>query len=68
MLGYPMQKKKAAAGVKNCEIQNRIVQADHEAKPISVGDRKNCKGDRLSVIVLKYNPRDLKRCCGFSLL
>lgn len=46
----PTQKKKAAAGIRNCEIQNRIVQADLEAKPIN---KKNAKavrvGDLLSM-------------------
>lgn len=54
----PTQKKKAAAGIKNCKIQNRIVQADLKAKPIN---KKNAKvarvGDLLSMG--KYNDKPI---------
>lgn len=54
----PTQKKKAAAGIKNCEIQNRIVQADLEAKPINKKSAKAARvGDLLSMG--KYNDKPI---------
>lgn len=54
----PTQKKKAAAGIKNCEIQNRIVQADLEAKPIN---KKNAKAARVGDLLSmgKYNDKPI---------
>lgn len=54
----PTQKKKAAAGVTNCEIQNRIVQADREAKPMNHKNAKAAKvGDLLTMG--KYNDKPI---------
>lgn len=54
----PTQKKKAAAGIKNCEIQNRIAQADLEAKPIN---KKNAKAARVGDLLSmgKYNDKPI---------
>ncbi len=54
----PTQKKKAAAGIKNCEIQNRIVRADLEAKPIN---KKNAKAARVGDLLSmgKYNDKPI---------
>lgn len=54
----PTQRRKAAAGVKNCEIQNRIVQADREAKPMNQKNAKAAKvGDLLTMG--KYNDKPI---------
>lgn len=54
----PTQKKKAAAGIKNCKIQNRIVQADLKAKPIN---KKNAKAARVGDLLSmgKYNDKPI---------
>lgn len=54
----PTQKKKAAAGIKNCKIQNRIVQADLKAKPIN---KKNAKAERVGDLLSmgKYNDKPI---------
>lgn len=54
----PTQKKKAAAGIKNCEIQNRIVRTDLEAKPIN---KKNAKAARVGDLLSmgKYNDKPI---------
>lgn len=54
----PTKKKKAAAGIKNCEIQNRIVQADREAKPMNQKNAEAAKvGDLLTLG--KYNDKSI---------
>lgn len=54
----PTQKKKAAAGIKNCKIQNRIVQADLKAKSIN---KKNAKAARVGDLLSmgKYNDKPI---------
>lgn len=54
----PTQKKKAAAGIKNCKIQNRIVQADLKTKPIN---KKNAKAARVGDLLSmgKYNDKPI---------
>lgn len=54
----PTQKKKAAAGIKNCKIQNRIVQADLKVKPIN---KKNAKAARVGDLLSmgKYNDKPI---------
>ena len=54
----PTQKKKAAAGIKKCKIQNRIVQADLKAKPIN---KKNAKAARVGDLLSmgKYNDKPI---------